>query len=70
MPANEPEDPSPEHPVTDWSLMNVISQKGLHPQDKPIPLTLLKPEDKAMIKNITRNYFNDSQIYQPYYLAI
>jgi Domain of Unknown Function with PDB structure (DUF3864) len=50
LPADEPKDPSPEHPVTDWSLMNVINQKGLRPQDKPIPLTALKPEDQAMIK--------------------
>jgi hypothetical protein len=50
LPANEPKDPSPEHPVTDWSLMNVINQKGLRPQDRPISLTALKPEDQAMIK--------------------
>jgi len=58
LPAHEPTDPSPEHPVTDWSLMNVINQKGLRPQDNPIPLTELKPKDKALINKHYPEVFN------------
>lgn len=45
LPAQEPADPSPEHPVKNWSLMNRINQKGLRPQDKPRPLRELPPDD-------------------------
>jgi hypothetical protein len=34
---------SPEHPDKNWSLINVINQKNLRPQDKP---RLLKELDK------------------------
>lgn len=50
LPAKEPADPSPEHPVRDWSLMNVMNQKGLRPQDKPKLLKELSAEDQALIK--------------------
>lgn len=50
LPAQEPADPSPEHPVKDWSLMNVMNQKGLRPQDKPKLLKELSAEDQALIK--------------------
>jgi Domain of Unknown Function with PDB structure (DUF3863)/Domain of Unknown Function with PDB structure (DUF3864) len=43
--AREPTDPSPDHPVKDWSLMNRINQKGLRPQDKPRALRDLAPGD-------------------------
>jgi len=33
----------------EWSLMNVINQKGTRPQDKPIPLQQLSPEDQQRI---------------------
>ena len=49
LPALEPADPSPEHPVTDWSLMNRINQKGLRPQDTPVSLTELHPDEQALI---------------------
>jgi hypothetical protein len=49
LPAREPADPSPEHPVKDWSLMNRINQKGLRPQDKPVLLRDLPDDDKALI---------------------
>lgn len=47
--ATEPADPSPEHPVKDWSLMNSINQKGLRPQYTPIALNQLKDDEKALI---------------------
>ena len=47
--AQEPADPNPQNPVKDWSLMNVINQKGLRPQDKPIPITQLSTNDKELI---------------------
>jgi len=32
-----------------WSLMNVINQKGTRPQDKPVPLSQLPADDQAII---------------------
>jgi len=49
LPAKEPADPSPEHPAKDWSLMNRINQKGLRPQDKPVLITELTSDEKALI---------------------
>jgi hypothetical protein len=49
LPAKEPEDATPDKPNKDWSLMNRINQKGLRPQDKPIPLNELVEEDKIII---------------------
>jgi hypothetical protein len=48
--AKEPGDPSPGKPEKDWSLMNVINQKGLRPQDTPKLLKELSPADQALIK--------------------
>ena len=33
----------------EWSLMNVMNQKGTRPQDKPSPLSQLSAEDRRMI---------------------
>jgi len=33
----------------EWSLMNVLNQKGTRPQDKPIPLGQLSPQDQHRI---------------------
>jgi len=44
LPASEPRNPQRE-----WSLMNVLNQKGLRPQDKPLPLSQLSPEDQRLI---------------------
>jgi hypothetical protein len=33
----------------EWSLMNVLNQKGTRPQDKPVPLQRLSPEDQQRI---------------------
>lgn len=49
LPAQEPPDPDPQHPVKNWSLMNEINQKGLRPQDKPVPVKELSKQDKDMI---------------------
>ncbi len=49
LPAREPADPSPQHPVKDWSLMNRINQKGLRPQDKPVPIKDLGEDDLRLI---------------------
>jgi hypothetical protein len=45
LPAHEPPDTSPAHPVRNWSLMNRINQKSLRPQDKPRLLRELSAED-------------------------
>ena len=42
--AEEPHDLQRE-----WSLMNVLNQKGTRPQDKPIPLQQLSPDDQHRI---------------------
>lgn len=47
--AHEPGDASPQKPIKDWSLMNRINQKGLRPQDNPVPIQQLTDEDKALI---------------------
>lgn len=44
LPASEPKGLQRE-----WSLMNVLNQKGLRPQDKPIRLAQLAPEDQRRI---------------------
>ena len=49
LPAQEPADPTPAHPVKNWSLMNRINQKGLRPQDKPRPLRDLPPGDLEFV---------------------
>lgn len=49
LPAQEPPDPSPQHPVKNWSLMNRINQKGLRPQDKPRLLKELEPGDLELV---------------------
>jgi hypothetical protein len=33
----------------EWSLMNVLNQKGTRPEDKPIRLGQLTPEDRRRI---------------------
>jgi hypothetical protein len=44
LPAHEP--PAPQR---EWSLMNVLNQKGTRPQDKPIRLAQLPVEDQRLI---------------------
>ena len=44
LPAQEPAGPQRE-----WSLMNVLNQKGTRPQDKPTRLQDLSPESQHLI---------------------
>jgi len=44
LPAKEPQVLQRE-----WSLMNVLNQKGTRPQDKPVPLAEMSPENLKMI---------------------
>ncbi|WP_348263082.1 DUF3863 domain-containing protein [Telmatobacter sp. DSM 110680] len=39
----------PDKPQREWSLMNVLNQKGTRPQDKPTRLKDLSPENQRMI---------------------
>lgn len=48
--AQEPSDPSPDRPIKDWSLINVLNQKGLRVQDEPRLLENLEKNDQALIK--------------------
>ncbi|MBT8043746.1 MAG: DUF3863 domain-containing protein [Verrucomicrobiae bacterium] len=51
LPAKEPADPKPGVHARNWSLMNRINQKGIRPQDKPVPLNELPDEDQKIIKS-------------------
>lgn len=50
LPAAEPPDPEAGAHSRNWSLINRINQKGLRPQDKPVPLSALRAEEKALIQ--------------------
>ncbi len=50
LPAEEPADPSPDQPSRNWSLMNVLNQKGSRPQDVPTALADMSEEDQAIIR--------------------
>lgn len=52
LPAKEPADPDPEHPVKSWDLMNRINQKGLRAQDKPVSLASLPASDLDLIRSV------------------
>ncbi len=39
----------PKGPEREWSLMNVLNQKGTRPQDKPVPLHRLSERDQQRI---------------------
>jgi hypothetical protein len=51
LPAKEPADPEPGKHSRNWSLMNRINQKGTRPQDRPVPITSLAPDDQTLIRN-------------------
>jgi hypothetical protein len=61
VPAKEPADPLPGKPVKDWSLINVMNQKGLRPQDTPKLIQELNGSDQALIKKYYPELFNDSK---------
>ncbi len=48
--AREPLDPTPGNHTRNWSLINRINQKGLRPEDKPVPLESLSKDDREFIK--------------------
>jgi hypothetical protein len=50
--AQEPADARPDHPARNWSLLGQINQKRTRPQDKPVPLADLPPEDQAIIRPV------------------
>ena len=47
--AKEPSDPKPGEHIRNWSLMNRLNQKGLRPVDRPLPLSQLTAEERAII---------------------
>lgn len=47
--AQEPTDATPTKPTRNWSLMNRLNQKGTRPQDKPVLLSSLTDDERAMI---------------------
>ena len=49
LPAREPSGATPDHPVKDWSLMNVMNQKGFRPQARPKLLCELDAESQELI---------------------
>jgi hypothetical protein len=48
--AVEPADPKPGQHTRNWSLMNRLNQKGIRPQDKPIPIEQLNADEQTIIK--------------------
>jgi hypothetical protein len=50
--AEEPPDAQPDKPARNWSLLNRINQKRTRPQDTPVPLAGLTPEEQWMIRRM------------------
>ncbi len=48
--ALEPADPKPGQHIRNWSLLNRLNQKGIRPQDKPIPIGQLNADEQVVIK--------------------
>jgi len=59
LPAHEPADPTPDKPVKDWSLINVMNQKGLRPQDEPKLIEELTINDKDLIRKYYPELFEN-----------
>ena len=59
IPAHEPEDARPDVPSRNWSLINRINQKQRRPEDKPIPLSELTDEEKALVKEKAPELFEE-----------
>jgi hypothetical protein len=49
LPAREPADPTVGNPSRNWSLLNRLNQKGVRPQDQPIPIGQLTAEEQTLI---------------------
>lgn len=50
LPAREPADPTSGQHNRNWSLLNRLNQKGVRPQDQPIPVGQLTSEEQTLIK--------------------
>ena len=50
LPAKEPADPTTEGRSRNWSLINVLNQKGTRLQDKPMAISELDEESQALIR--------------------
>jgi len=48
--AHEPPDPTPGQHTRNWSLINRINQKGVRPEDRPIPILQLTADERAIIQ--------------------
>jgi len=48
--AQEPRDPKPGQHTRNWSLINRINQKGIRPEDQPVPIVQLTADEQAIIK--------------------
>ncbi|MBT5187689.1 MAG: DUF3863 domain-containing protein [Kordiimonadaceae bacterium] len=48
--AREPDDPTKGQNSRNWSLINRLNQKGIRPQDKPIPIEQLNDQEKELIR--------------------
>jgi len=48
--ASEPADPKPGQHTRTWSLLNRLNQKGIRPQDQPIPIGQLTADEQAIIR--------------------
>lgn len=51
LPAKEPADPVGGKPSRNWSMMNVLNQKGVRPQDRPMAIEDLAAEHQALIRH-------------------
>ncbi|MCQ2119945.1 MAG: DUF3864 domain-containing protein, partial [Bacteroidales bacterium] len=49
LPASEPADATPDSPSRNWSLINRINQKHQRPEDRPVPVSSLADEEKALV---------------------
>ena len=49
LPAKEPADPGPGQNTRNWSLKNRINQKGVRPEDQPVPITELDENERELI---------------------
>lgn len=49
IPASEPADATPDSPSRNWSLINRINQKHQRPEDRPVPVSSLTDEEKALV---------------------
>ena len=52
--AAEPPDARPDQPARNWSLINRINQKHSRPQDQPVPLAELPPEEREIIRRVVK----------------